>query len=714
MRTLPLTTALLLLASTAPAQVERTGRPVQVVAQPVQVTAIDVSLAIDGPGLLVTQRVTLTNPAPRPQEYDLIFPLGDGSVISGVQLSLGEQVLEGTVYPADEARRIYQQITRQQRDPALLEHYGEAMFRARVFPVPANGSQTLSLTYRRVLEPEGDATRLHVPLTAWRRSAKGVPLSIRGELVTDFPMATLYSPTHSLDGVRTVEVGSEPTRYLTTFQVTDGATRCELDFLAYFKARSENSLLDVTVLSERPNPAEDGYFLAVINGVPNDDVAPEPKNVVFVLDQSGSMQGKKIEQARDALKFMVERLRPEDRFNIVAYSVGVRVFANGLQEPSQAMQVAAKTFIDGIHAEGGTNIQDALATALAQFDEGERVNQVVFLTDGLPTIGERDHRKLCKMVRERNVQAARIVAFGVGFDVNGAFLDRLAVQNKGLSEYVLPSDNIEEKVPGFYSRMQSPLLLDTKIEIAGGQVHDVYPRETSDIYGGHQLLITGRYSQPGPAKVVVTGRRGGTEQRMEFNARLAVDATESSNELVARMWAAKKVGYLVDEIRLNGEHEELVTEIVRLGTRYGILTEYTSFLAAPETDLALFDDNVRLGRRVVGERAGEETGGRGVSQAANSKLRQRADRAETRNEWFDDDGSLVTIDNVQNVGGKAYFLRADGWLDSELETGPADLEVDLFTDDFFALLDQNAWLPKTVARTGFLTVDVAGQKVRIR
>ena len=296
--------------------------------------------------------------------------------------------------------------------------------------------------------------------------------------------------------------------------------------------------------------------------------------------------------------------------------------------------------------------------------------------------------------------------------MNGTFLDRIAVQNHGLSEYVLPTDDLEAKVPGFYSRMQSPLVLDTRIELVGGGVHDVYPREIGDLYGGHQILITGRYRKPGKAELVISGRRGGEPFELRVPVTLAPGARIGDQEVVARIWAARKVGYLVDEVRLNGESKEVVDEIVRLGTRFGILTEYTSFLAAEETDLLAFEANGRRAGLELLDRSKEESGAHGVAQAANSKSRQRAQTAETENGWYDENGRPTIVAGVQCVNGKSLFKRGDAWLDAVVPEGIEAKDVTLFSEPFFSMLDANPWLNRVVSRTGSLICEVNGEYVR--
>jgi len=691
--------------------------PLALSQQSVSVTGLEVDLALDGPALRVTQRVTLSNFGATPAEFDLIFPIARDVVVSGLDLRMGDSTLEGMVYGADQARDIYRQITQALRDPALLEHYGDGMFRARVFPVPANGSQVLTFSYSQVVQPEGELLRVHVPLTMWHRDSRPLPLSIRGEVLTSDPITTFYSPTHEVESEVRTQVASEPTRHSLRFAINEASSRCEHDLLLFLKAARSGGLVDVTLLSENSDPQDDGYFLAVVNGNASASIEPHPKDVVFVLDTSGSMEGRKLEQAREALRFLIERLRPEDRFNLVSYSVDVDLFGAELAATTPETLAAVNRHLDGLRAEGGTNIAAALQAALGQFGGDERLHQVVFLTDGLPTVGERDTHKLAKLAGDANVNAARLIAFGVGFDVNGALLDRLAVQNHGLSEYVLPTESIEEKVPGFYGRMQSPLLLDASFEVAGVEVREVYPTELGDLYAGHQMLVVGRYALPpesdGGASLRVGGRRGDAHLTAAFDVEFARDGSSGTRHRVARLWASKKVGFLVDEIRLHGEDQELVAEIVRLGTRYGILTEYTSFLAAPSTDLLSFESNFGLAMDEVEERLVEEDGTHGVAQALNSKTRQRAAAGRLDNTWLSEDGVPVAFDSVIAVGANTYFMRADGWQESSA-TEQADRDVELFSEEFFTLLDDNSWLASNIARTGEVVLAVDGELLRFR
>ncbi|MSR74324.1 MAG: VWA domain-containing protein [Planctomycetes bacterium] len=693
---------------------------------PVMVSELNAQVHQDGVVAKVALTLTLRNVAPTEQAYEVLLPLGSEAVASAFDLKVDGKALEGQVLTAAKAREIYRQLTQRLRDPGLLEHYGDAIFRASIFPVPANGTLSVTLGYVMTVEAENDLSRIRVPLTAFRNN--GVPVlkaRVSGSVSSDNPITSLYSPT---TGISTVGSASHGARHRATFEWKQENFRADSDFILYSRARSESALCETVILSERPNLKEDGYFLAALQGVPQKAGESEPKDVVFVLDKSGSMQGDKIVQAKKAMQFMVERLRAQDRFDLVVYSNTVQVYGGGLKAATKEQIQAALVFIEGISAEGGTNIEGALKEGMALFNDKARVNQLVFLTDGLPTVGERDRHVLCKQALAANQHKVRVVAFGVGFDVNGVLLDNLAVQNRGLSEYVLPNENLEDKIPGFYQRMQNPLVTDAVVSFEGAHVHDTYPRFVGDLYEGERMLLVGRYRAgagadaehlvsdsgvvAGPARLIVSGMRHGQPVRLSFNMNLASGARTGDQETVARIWAAKKVGFLVDEVRLNGENKELVDAIVKLGTRFGILTEYTSFLAAEATDLLALSLNGLRAAEELKDRGRLEAGSAGVAQAVNSKGLQREGSVRSENCWLDHDGNSVTIEGVQCVNGKALFARGGKWQDAGVPKDAKVEDVELFSEAFFGLMDRNAWLNRVVARTGEVTCNVENRWVR--
>ncbi|MEK7682008.1 MAG: VWA domain-containing protein, partial [Chloroflexota bacterium] len=300
------------------------------------------------------------------------------------------------------------------------------------------------------------------------------------------------------------------------------------------------------------------------------------KDVVFVLDISGSMQGQKMEQARAALEYVLDRLNPGDRFNIIAFNSAVSTYADALRPASEKAQ--ALPFVRGLQAAGGTNIHDALRTALGMAPQGGgRPHVVIFLTDGLPTVGVIQTNAIIDGVVQASKKDVRLFAFGVGDDVNAFLLDTIAQRNRGVSDYIRPGQDIQEKLARFYEKISTPVLTDLKLDTGAVKVEDVYPQPLPDLYAGNQLVVVGRYRGEVAAAIALKGMVNSQEKTYTY-ADQSFPSESASAAFLPRLWATRKVGYLLNQIRLNGQNKELVDEVVALATRYGIATPFTSFL----------------------------------------------------------------------------------------------------------------------------------------
>ncbi|HBO46307.1 MAG TPA: hypothetical protein DD670_20750 [Planctomycetaceae bacterium] len=473
------------------------------------------------------------------------------------------------------------------------------------------------------------------------------------------------------------------------------------------------------VLSYRPSQDDDGYFLLLASpDIKAADQKPIPKTVVFVVDRSGSMSGEKIKQAREALKFVLNNLREGDLFNIVAYDSEISSFRPELQRYNDETRAAATAFVEGIYAGGSTNIDGALGVALDQLKDRERPSYVVFLTDGLPTAGETNEMRIAANAKQNNRHDARIFSFGVGYDVDTHFLDKLVRDNHGQSEYVRPDQNIEEHVSRLYRRIESPVLTDVQIEFVldeagskhGSAVNRVYPKGRFDLFAGEQLVIAGRYRTPGAAKVVLRGKVGDKEERFDFAAELVAKSADDSQGFVEKLWAVRRVGELIDEIDLKGRNEELVKELVDLSIRHGILTPYTSFMA---DDTMNMHDLARA-RGEAGRRLDElrVTDGRaGVSQRAYKGSMQQAARAPAAasssmsgeslgagmgaSGYGGMGGALAPADRevqkaeqtIRQIGNRTFYLREGQWIDSTLDEARQKnpKRIKQFSDEYFEL-----------------------------
>jgi Ca-activated chloride channel family protein len=494
--------------------------------------------------------------------------------------------------------------------------------------------------------------------------------------------------------------------------------------MALFLAPPSGTPLDARAIAYRAPGSEEGYFLLILSPNVGEEKEEIGKNIVIVLDRSGSMAGRKIEQARGALRYVLSSLGPKDLFNVVAFNDNLRPFQPSLVKYNKDARDEALRFAESVTAEGGTNIHDAIRLALSQMPENGRPNVVIFLTDGIPTIGAvRETGAILKAVKAANERGARLFVFGVGHDVDAKFLDRLALQNRGIADYVAPEEDIETKVTSFYATIRHPVLTDLKLSIAGSagsgklDTYDLYPRELPDLFRGRPLVLAGRYRTLGgracAAEVALEGKVGPEARRFVYPLRFE---STPSNAFVGRLWATRRVGYLVDEIRLNGASEEVVREIVRLGTEFGIITEYTSFLIDEDRAFGVNAANVARAQEEAQRRAAASTGSYGFSQAANSKTWQRADQLGKENCWRDEKGREVRAEAIRNVGSKTFYWRGNRWIDGACQDERAvegAVVVRLFSEEYFALARRAAEAGQWLSVGNEVTLVLEGKIYRV-
>ena len=657
--------------------------------EPIKSLAIkyhEVDVTIEGQIATTHIDQVFLNELPYDIEGDYIFPLPEGASISQFAMWVDGQRLEAQVLEKDEARRIYEDIVRERRDPALLEYVGRNAFRARIFPIPARGEKRIELEYTEVLPRDGDLVRYAYPLNTEKFSTKPLErVRVTVRLKAREGLGAIYSPSHEVQVVR--ENGTAAT---VTYEAQN--VRPDRDFLLYYALQGEK--LGLNVLSYRA-PGEDGFFLLLLT--PPAQVPAEhavPKDVYFILDISGSMRGEKLAQAKEAARYVLEHLNAEDRFNIIAFSSGLRTFAPKPQ-PIEARE-EAYAFVEELQAGGGTNIYRALEEALRETVSG-RPQMILFLTDGLPTEGETDTAKIVGRAQELASAEVRLFAFGVGYDVNTTLLDLLAQTLHGSTTYVRPDEDIEHAVSSFFDKVSLPVLTDLRLDFGEVRVEETYPDPLPDLFAGEQIILVGRYRQPGVTTIRLEGRADGKRQVYTFEG--AEFRERGGSDLIPRLWATRKIGHLLTQIRLHGADRELVDEIIALSVRYGIVTPYTSFLV-DETEDVLSSE----GRRIVAERTFQEQvlamqpsispgvgGGGGPSfdtgkGAVDQSMLQSALRSS-------ETVSAPEVEQVRLVGAKTFVLRGGVWTDTLYD--PARMRPERLTfgsKRYFDLLRQDPTL----------------------
>jgi Ca-activated chloride channel family protein len=561
---------------------------------------------------------TFYNPGSVQIESEFLFPLPEDGAVQNFVLLVDGRELPGRLLNKDEARRVYEEIVRTKRDPALLEYMGRGLYRTSVFPIPPGAVRKVTMRYTQLCRRDRDVIEFAYPLGTQKFTARPVQrLAVNILLESKHAIKSVYCPS---DDARIDRVGDHEARIsLERHDIVPSN-----DFRLVYSLR--DGTLGASVISYRPSSGDDGYFLLLASPeVKAADTRPQPKTVIFVLDRSGSMAGKKIEQARKALKSVLNNLREDDLFNIIVYDDRVESFKPELERYRSRSREEAERFVDNIREGGSTNIDSALKTALGMIHDDSRPSYVLFLTDGLPTSGETQELKISDNCRHANSLRARLFCFGVGFDVNARLLDRLSGGNSGTSEYVKPDEDIEAHVGRFYAKMTSPVLADLRVELAGIDLNRTYPGDLPDLFEGGQIVWVGRYRQSGRTTLRITGKVAGERRSFEFPAELEDTGQGSAHEFVERIWATRRVGYLIDQIDLSGQNRELVDELVSLSTRYGILTPYTSFLADERVPLHAAMENARHTRENLAE-LNAVSGGYAVAQREAKQYYMRADK----------------------------------------------------------------------------------------
>jgi Ca-activated chloride channel family protein len=631
-------------------------------------------------------------------EGSYLYPMPGEAVFTDFSLWIGETQVRGEMMNADQARGIYEEIVRRVRDPALLTLEGHGMIRARVFPIPPGQTRRVVLRYTQVLQRAGDALRLRYTIGDRAIAGGRGYLDQPGPVPTDafrytvtVPDAdaygTPYSPTHAVTSRRAggdLEITLDP--------------NASGDVEIFIPLR--RGLVGTSVVTNAP-AGEDGYFMLLIAPPAAGDAAAVPRDLSFVLDVSGSMSGEKIEQAKAALRQALATLGRADRFKLVAFSTRVVRFRDDYVTATPENVQAAREFLDRLVADGGTNIAGALDAVLASSSGADRLPVVVFVTDGNPTVGEQAPDRIAAGAAGR-IGGARIFTVGVGYDVNTYLLDRLASEGHGSAEYVAPNANIETAMSELLAKIEHPALVNLRIASAPVTLVQTYPPSLPDLFYGEELVVFGRYQGTGTGPVVVTGERNGRRERFTAEAVFPGAGTSSGaaegTDFVPRLWAARRIGDLTRQIRLEGASPSLVQEVRDLGLRYGILTEYTSYLVQePVTAWGRpqpmpMAPALRGGAGSAGLQTGREAFNRAQASAAMSGASNLAAADHAAKARMNEiavggvAGPAGVARAIRRAGGRLFVQTDSGWTDAAYRDSLKVIEVASYSDAYFALV----------------------------
>lgn len=636
---------------------------------------------------VATTRVdqVFVNDNPWTAEGTYIFPLPEGAAVSDFVMWVDGKAVHGEILEADEARTIYDDVVRRMKDPALLEYVGRKALKASVFPIPPGEERKIELEYSQILPVENGLVHYIYPLSTERFSSRPLEdLVVRAQIESREPLKAVYSSRHE------VSIDREDD-YHALLGLEQSDVLPDRDFELFYTISSEKIGLNLLSFKEE---GQDGFFLLL--AAPDVKVNEEEivvKDIILVLDTSGSMQGEKMDQAKEAARYVLDHLNPLDRFAIVSFATTTRSFSPSLEPAAQADK--GKDFLDRLEAMGSTDINRAMIEAVGLAEE-VRPTTLIFLTDGLPTEGVTVTGAILDNVAREAPDNVRIFSFGVGDDVDTDLLDQISMDHGGASTYVRPGEEIDEEVSAFYRRVKMPVLSDLSLDWGDIIVDQVYPQRIPDLFAGSQLIMLGRYREGGPAKITLKGmvnqeERSYTYEDLSFRK-------EGGDDFIPRLWATRAVGYYLTQIRLYGEKQEWIDSIVSLSTRYGIITPYTSFLVQ-EKDI--FSDKGReevisdFKEEMAAAAAEPAFGEAAVEKAVYQKSLSAAPVGAavpvnmSISTGIDGTSKMVRVSEVlKNVGSKTFLLKNDTWIDTTFDRSMKTKKVAFLGEEYFDLISQ--------------------------
>jgi len=532
----------------------------------------------------VTVRQEFENKFTTPIEAVYVFPLSQNGAVDRMTMTVGQRTIHGKIMTREEARSVYEAAKSEGKSAALLDQERPNIFTQSVANIMPGDGIAVEISYVETLKYEDgayefvfpmtvapryipvdvkDAARIAPPVAATR---EGHDVSIEVNLNAGVPVEEIRSPSHDIDQI----------------PITTGAAKVALrqekvipnkDFILRYDVTGKR--IEDAVLAHKDERG--GYFTLILQP-PDFPAATErtPKEIVFVLDTSGSMSGFPIEKAKEAMRLSLDGLYPDDTFNLITFAGDTEILFPEPVPATQANLEKAQAFLAGRSGNGGTEMMKAIKASLDPTDAQDHLRIVCFMTDG--EVGNDD-----QIVAEVQKHAkARVFSFGIGSSVNRSLLDRIAQEGKGEATYVGLNDDGSKAAKTFYERVRTPLLTDLSIDWGTAAVADVYPARLTDLFTAKPVIVHGRYTKGGPTTIKLRGNVAGQPYERVINVNLPDN--EASNDALATLWAHTRIDQLSSErLKLDGDKGiALDKTITGLGIEYGLMTAFTSFVAVED------------------------------------------------------------------------------------------------------------------------------------
>jgi Ca-activated chloride channel family protein len=696
-------------------------RPVPQPPQPMIATPFPLEVKIHHVSVKIENQVAVTdidqvfyNPTENRLQGYYLFPVPKGSVLNKFSMFIDGKEVTAELLDADKARQIYEDYVRKMIDPALLEYTEQGLLKVRIFPINPHSEKRVKLSYQEILNKDNNTVEYTYPLNTEKFSASPLEeVSVKVKISSPERIKNVYCPTHDVDIVRN-------DNHSVTVSYEANNVKPNMDFRLFYAI--EKSSIGMSLLTYGKGKEDGFFFLSLSPGFAAEEQEIAEKDIIFVLDVSGSMAGDKLAQAKKALLFCIENLNAGDRFEVIRFSTRANALFNSLSPVNQSNRDKAEKFVENLKAIGGTNIEEALQLALGNKSKTNRPHFVVFITDGKPTIGEMDENALLKKIHEANRGNLRIFTFGVGYEINTHLLDKITENTHAYRTYITPDEDIEVEISNFYSKVSSPVLTDLTLTVEEPvQISEVYPQKLPDIFKGASVTVLGRYRGNGVVRITLEGMVNDTRQSFSYTA--GFGDRDETYEFIPSLWASRAVGFMLDQIRLFGENEELKKEIIEFARTYGIITPYTSYLiiedeakrvsrhdlqpqyqllrqnVVNDQEFMLSTENEYAEMNVKSGRAGVYSSETVQSMSGATSLeagRQTDQRLSYRN--AEGEKQNLVKQNLF-VQGRAFYQAGDFWIDSYIQqNNDADVvRIQIASKGYFDLLNNEKGTAKFLA-----------------
>lgn len=510
------------------------------------------------------------------------FPLSQNDAVDDMTMTIGSRVVRGKIMKREEARQVYETAKAAGQTASLLDQERPNIFTQAVANIMPGEKVTIEISYVETLKYEDGAYEFVFPMTVGPRyipgsvtdaskikppvaeTRAGHDISVEVNLNAGVPVEEIRSTSHQID-----QLNFSPNNAKVTLR--GEKTIPNKDFILRYDVTGKR--IEDAILAHRDSRG--GFFSLVLQ--PPDKFTTEditPKEIVFVLDTSGSMSGFPIEKAKEAMKLSLEGLNPNDTFNLITFAGDTSVLFDKPVPATQANLERAQAFLDTREGGGGTEMMTAIKAALDPSDSQTHLRIVCFMTDAY--VGN-DNEIIAEIQKHPK---ARVFSFGIGSSVNRALLDKMAEAGNGEVEYVALTDNGSKAAKKFYERVRTPLLTDLSIDWNGLPVADIYPSKLSDLFSAKPVIVNCRYSKAASGTIKLKGKVAG--QPYERSITINLPETEAANDVLATLWARRRVDELSSEALKGKDVAAINTQITGLGLEFRILTQFTSFVAVEE------------------------------------------------------------------------------------------------------------------------------------